>query len=106
MASKRQRLDTNISISNNSLNTKRIGKNLYKELGLIFDERIGENSELKPTLDKKIGKNSYKELKSTSAKKIGKSLNKKLGPSFAYNDMHLKKQAVMLITETSSKIYE
>ena len=33
------------------------------------------------------------------------SLHKKLGPSFTHNDMHLKKEAAMSITETSSKVY-
>ena len=106
LASKRQRLDTNTSIGDNSLNTKRIGENSYKELGPTPDERIGENSELGPTPDERIGENSYQELGPTPAKKIGKSLNKKLGPSFAHNDMHLRKEAAMSITETSSKVYE
>ena len=33
-------------------------------------------------------------------------MNKKLRPSFTHNDMHLRKEAVMSIIETNSKVYE
>ena len=106
MTSKKQRLDINTSISDNSLNIKRISKNSYKKLEPTSNERIGKNSELGPIPDKRIGKNLYKELRPTAARKIGKSLNKKLGPSFTYNNMHLRKKAMILITEISNKIYK
>ena len=51
-------------------------------------------------------KNSYKELGPTLTKKISKSLNKKLGLSFIYNDIYLKKEIIILIIKTKSKIYE
>lgn len=106
MASKRQCLDTDINISNNSLKTRRIDKNSYKELGSTPNERIDENSELGLTFDEKIGKNSYKELESTLTKKIGKSLNKKLKPSFIHNDIHLRQKAAIIIIEINSKVYK
>ena len=72
----------------------------------ILDKRIGKNSKLESTPEKKIGKNLYKELKLTPAKKIGKSLNKKLKLSFTYNNMYLREKAAMSITKTRSKVYE
>ena len=83
-----------------------ISKNSYKELGPTPNTKIGENSELGSTPDERIGKNLYKELKPIPTKKIGKSLNKKLEPSFAHNDIYLKKEAAILITKISSKVYK
>lgn len=45
-------------------------------------------------------------LKPTSAKKIDKSLNKKLEPSFIYNNIYLKNQTTILITKLNNKDYE
>ena len=106
MASKKERLNTNTSINNNSLNIKRIGENSYKKLRPTPGEKIGKNSELGLTPNEKIGENSYKELRPTLAEKIGKSLNKKLEPSFAHNDKLLRKEAAISIIETSSKVYK
>lgn len=106
MASNRQRLDTNTSISDNILNIKKISKNSYKELWPTPNKRISENLELEPTPDERIDENLYKELGPTPSKKIDKSLNKELGPSFTHNDIYLRKKAVMSITKTSGKVYE
>ena len=106
MASKKQRLDTNISINDNFLNIKKIGENLYKELGLTSNEKIDKNLKLKSSPDEKIGDNLYKKLESTLAKKIGKNLNNKLSLSFTYNNMHLRKKFAILITRTNKKVYK
>ena len=71
-----------------------------------FDKKIGKNSELRPIPNKKIGENLFKELKLILAKKISKNLNKKLKLKFIYNDHHLKKETIMMIIETSSKVYK
>ena len=72
----------------------------------MHNENIDKNSKLRPAFDKKISKNLCKELRLILTKKIGKSLNKKLGTSFIYNNMHLKKKAAISIIEISSKIYK
>ena len=106
MTSKRQCLDTNTNIIANILNIKRIGKNLYKKLRLIFDEKIDKNLELRPIFNEKIGENLYKKLWLTLAKKISKSLKKMLKTSFIHNNIHFKKKVAIFILETNTKIYE
>ena len=106
MTSKRKHLDTNTHISDSFLNIKKIDKNSYKELEIISDREIDKNSEFGPTFDEKIGENSNKELKPTPAKKKEKDLNKKLRPSFIHNNIHLKKEAKIPITEANNKVYK
>ena len=106
MASKKQCLDINISINDNFLNIKKIDKNSYKELKPTPNKKIGKNLELELIFNKKIGKNSYNELKPTFIKKISKNLNKKLKPRFTHNDIYLRKKVAILITKTNKKVYK
>lgn len=82
-----------------------MAKNSYIKLELILDKKINKNSKLGIILNKKINMNLYIELRPTLVKKIGKNSNKKLRPSFIYNDIYLKKKFV-LITKINNKIYE
>ena len=74
MASKKQYLDINKSVSNNCLNIKKVGKKIYKKLRPIFDKKIGQNSKLGTILNEIIGKDLFKELRPISAKKNRRKL--------------------------------
>lgn len=106
LTDKKQYLNINKCIYGYFLNIKKISNNLSKELGSIFDKKIGKNSKLDSISNNKINKNLYKELKLTFVKKIGKSLNKILKSSFIFNNIHLRKKIAISITKTSSKVYK